>query len=166
MGPASKGMLLTTWLAVGGCIDSGNRGWDLGSEPDLAGGASMEQAWRGVHEGRIGFRCRGGQVLLFVETWHPLDVPAGRRIPAKLVYRFDVGAESLGEIEGLATSRGIEIPAPQVGEGAPNSLMRGLTDHADELVVNLKGVRHLISIKFDVEDAAHAHNHAKRGCGQ
>lgn len=166
MRAVQTGMLLTYCFAAAGCIDSGNRGWDLGSEPDLAGGASMEQAWRGVHEGRIGFRCRDGQVLLFVETWHPLKVPVGQRLAAKLDYRFEAPGESLGEVGGLATFRGIEIPAPQVGEGASSTLLRGLTDDADDLFVNLAGVRHLISIRFDVEDAAYAHKNVSEGCGE
>lgn len=126
----------------------------------------MVQAWRGVHEGRVGFRCRDGQVLLFVETWHPLKVPVGQRVAAKLDCRFETADESLGQVEGLATSHGIEISAPKVGEGASSILLRGLADDADDLFVNLAGVRHLISIRFDVEDAAHAHELVSEGCGQ
>ena len=160
----ARSILPILCFAVAGCIDSGNQGWDFGAEPDPAGGPSSQQAWRGVHEGRIGFRCRDGRVSLFVETWHPLDVPPGQTLPRKLTYRFDAGGENLGSVEGTATSRGIEIPADRVGEGAPNALLRGLTDSADELVVSLAGAGHLINIKFDVSDAAHAHRHAAGGC--
>jgi hypothetical protein len=157
-------LLLATCLAAGGCIDSGNRGWDLGPEPDPAGGVPMEQAWRGVHEGRIGFRCRGGEVLLFVETWHPLGVPPGQRVPMELGYRFDVAKGSLATVPGVATARGIEVPAPRVGEGAANPLLQGLGKGADELLITLRGKGHGINILFDVEDAAHAHDHVQGTC--
>ena len=160
----------TKWLAaaaclvLAGCVESANRGWDFGAEPDPGGGPPMQQAWRGVHEGRIGFRCRDGQVMLFVETWHPLDVPEGELRPMEMGYRFDVGGETSSSVQGLATRRGIEIPAVRVGEGAADDLLRGLRDDADELAVTLDGATHLISIVFDVENAAHAHRHAQEGC--
>lgn len=164
MGFRAGAMLLGSCVAAQGCIDSGNRGWDFGGEP-VAGGAPMQQAWRGVHGGRMGFRCRAGRVVLFVETWHPLAVSPGTTQPMRLGYRFDVGGPELGGIEGVATARGIEVPAPSVGTGAPNALLQGLTDDADELAVSLKGAGHLITIVFDVEHAAHAHRHVQGDCG-
>lgn len=165
MRAAARRSLLLASLALAGCIDSGNKGWDFGGEPDPAGGPVMEQAWRGVHEGRVGFRCRNGQILFFVETWHPLPVPAGERRPMTLSYSFEVGSGERQSIQGVATTRGIEIPAATSGEGAPNSLLRGLDDDADELLVILDGAKHLISILFDVDDAGHAHRHVQGGCG-
>ena len=165
MGIRRKRALAAACLALAGCIDSGNRGWDFGAEPDPAGGPPLQQAWRGVHEGRIGFRCREGRVLLFVETWHPLDVPPGERRPMDLGYRFDVGGEQLGTVRGIANARGIEVPADQVGEQAADPLLRGLTDNADELFVSLDGAVHGINIRFDISDAGHAHAHAQGGCG-
>ena len=160
----TRRLLLIAQLALAGCIGSGNHGWDYGSEPDPAGGPSIQQAWRGVHEGRIGFRCREGRVLLFVETWHPLDVPPGQRLLMQLGYRFEAAGPSGDSVTGLATRRGIEIPAARIGEGAPNPLLRRLAD-ADELFVSLDGAGHLISIRFDIEDAQHAFAHAQGGCG-
>lgn len=159
-----KALLLTLCLTLFGCIDSGNRGWDLGPEPDPAGGALMEQAWRGVHGGRIGFRCRGGQTFLFIETWDPLDVPPGQQLPRDLIYQFEVKAGSRETVQGMATSRGIEILAKRVGEGAPNTLLRRLTDEADELLVTLKGATHLNTVLFDIEDIGHAHRHVQGSC--
>ena len=153
-------------LALAGCINSGNHGWDLGAEPDPEGGPAMQQAWRGVHEGRIGFRCRAGKVVLFVETWHPLPVPPGRTQPMQLSYRFDVSGEQQDGVDGVGTWRGIEVPAPRVGPGAPNALLRGLTDDADDLLVTLKGANHLITAKFDIGRAAHAHDHVSGVCGR
>ena len=160
----ARGLLLTGLFAVGGCVEGVNRGWDFGGEPDPAGGPRMQQAWRGVHEGRIGFRCREGQIVLFVETWHPLKVPPGQRVPMELGYQFDVAGGQRETIRGMATSRGIEVPAEQVGDGASNTLLRGLRDDADELLVTLDGAAHGISILFDIEDAAHAHRHVRDGC--
>ena len=157
-------LLLGACLALSGCIDSGNRGWDLGPEPDLTGGPPMEQAWRGVHGGRIGFRCRAGQMFLFVESWDPLDVPPGERRPMDLGYQFDVKSGTRQTVQGLATVRGIEMPAERVGEGAPNALLSRLTDDADELLVTLKGAMHLNSILFDIEDIGHAHRHVQGSC--
>ena len=157
MGGKFKPVLLAGCLTLAACIDSGNRGWDLGPEPDLVGGTAMPQAWRGVHAGRIGFRCREGRVLLFVETWHPLAVPLGQRTPMSLDYRFNVAGDKEGSVEGVATSRGIEIPAASIGQGAPNDLLRRLSDDASDLVVGLPGARHGITIKFDVSAAGHAH---------
>jgi hypothetical protein len=153
-------------LGLPGCINSGNQGWDFGPEPGVDGGPAMAQAWRGVHAGRIGFRCRAGRVLLFVETWHPLPVPAGQTRPMKLGYRFEAGSDEQGSVEGIATLRGIEIPAPQVGVGAPNALLRGLTDDAEELFVTVTGARHLVTVAFEIDHAAHAHEHVKGGCGR
>jgi hypothetical protein len=153
-------------IALAGCIDSGNHGWDFGGQIDPQTGAVMSQAWRGVHGGRIGFRCREDQLLLFVESWHPLRAPPGQAVPMEMGFRFDVGSGAEQQrIQGMATSRGIEIPAPRVGEGAPNPLLAGLTDGADELVVTLPGERHQVSILFDVDYAANAHEHVAGGCG-
>jgi hypothetical protein len=153
-------------IALAGCIDSGNRGWDFGGQIDPQTGAVMSQAWRGVHAGRIGFRCREDQLLLFVESWHPLRVPAGERVPMEMGYTFDVGSGASERIQGMATPRGIEIPSPRIGDGAPNALLSGLTDDADELLVTLEGERHQIGILFDVDDAAHAYHHVAGGCGR
>ncbi|MDB5695094.1 MAG: hypothetical protein JWN21_637 [Sphingomonas bacterium] len=161
----TRAALLCACLAIGACINSGNQGWDFGGEPDPAGGPAMQQAWRGVHEGRLGFRCRDGRVVLFVETWHPLKVPAGRAAPMQLGYRFEAGGDQLGSVEGVASTRGIEIPAPTVGERAPNALLRGLTDGADDLFVTLTGAGHLVTIRFDIGHAAHAHRHVQSACG-
>lgn len=165
MAAIGKALLLAGFLGLAGCIGSGNYGWDLGGEPDPETGAHMPQAWRGVHGGRIGFRCRRGEVLLFVESWHPLRVPPGQRVPMEVFYLFDVANGTRESIQGMATARGVEIPAGQVGDGAPNTLLQGLTNDADELLVMLEGGRHSVSILFDIEDAGHAHRHVAGQCG-
>ena len=164
MGKLAKAMILASCLGLSACIQSANEGWDFGGEPGEEGEPLMVQAWRGVHGGRIGFRCRAQQVLLFVESWHPLPVPAGRRVPMRMSFSFDVASGYQGSIDGLATSRGIEFPAPAIGEGAENTLLRGLHDGADELLVSMDGAVHRISILFDIENAGHAHRHVAGGC--
>jgi len=125
----------------------------------------MPQAWRGVHGGRIGFRCRQGQVLLFVETWHPLAVPDGQSVPMQMAFDFMVSPVSEQQrVQGVGTARGIEIPAPQVGEGAPGPLLAGLSNDSDEMSVTLPGERHQVNILFEVDNAGHAHEHVAVPC--
>lgn len=88
--PRSKALWLAgPALLAAGCVDSGNRGWDLGRwHPPLVGEPQVE-AYRGVHEGRIGVACvRGGEPTVFIETWRALS-PEGPPKPTTLTYRID-----------------------------------------------------------------------------
>lgn len=146
-------------LLLGGCIDSGNKGWDFdaGSDPS---GAWRVQAWRGVHEGRLGFRCGpDGETKLFVETWDRLRPSAG---PLVMQYAFTLDA-ARRPLAALPAGLGIEAPAPALGEGAATPFLRELA-MADALHVVLPGADHLVTASFDVSDAAHAHQWVTGEC--
>jgi hypothetical protein len=149
-------VLLGLALAAASCVESGNYGWDLGQwEPPLVAAPEVE-AFRGVHEGRIGLRCRkGGEPVMFVETWRPL-VPAGAPGAATMTYRVD-GAEH--SAPGRLGPRGFEFAAHP-------ALLRRLAEasHLEALVpVHGGGV---YPVTFDIGDFARAHEWVRGECAK
>jgi hypothetical protein len=145
-------------LLAGSCVESGNYGWDLGRwQPPLSAEAQVE-AFRGVHEGRIGLVCRkGGAPTLFVETWRPL-VPEGAGSVATMTYR-------VGEAEftaaGMLDAHRFEVEA----RAADDVLMQvAAADEVEVLVpVNGGGV---YPITFDVSELAQARDWVRAECQQ
>jgi hypothetical protein len=148
--------LLILAFAATGCVESGNYGWDLGRwEPPLVAEPEVE-AFRGVHEGRIGLRCvRGGEPSLFIETWRPLlaDSPARE---ATLTYR----------IEGVGHSTRGRLGPKRFDFDAASTpaLLEQLTNASHlEALIPVDGGR-VYPVTFNVSDFAQAHAWVRGEC--
>ncbi|HYD24448.1 MAG TPA: hypothetical protein VEB68_06605 [Croceibacterium sp.] len=147
-----------TALVAAGCVDSGNRGWDLGRwSPPLVAQAHVE-AFRGVHEGRIGLRCMaGGTPTVFVETWRPVTA-GGAAVAASMTYR--IGGEE-HSAPGRLGPHAFELPA----EATPELLRQLEQASRIEVLVPLDGGG-VYPVTFDVSDFAHAHDWVRDECRQ
>ena len=142
------------WLAgplllAASCVDSGNRGWDLGRwDPPLVSEPQVE-AYRGVHEGRIGIACvRGGEPAVFIETWRAL-VPAGPPTPAALTYRIDGTERSAAGLLGPSRF--------EFSSGATPALLEQFAQGARlEALLPVHGGG-VYPVTFDIDDFASAH---------
>ncbi len=150
-------LVLGLALVAGSCVESGNHGWDLGRwDPPLVRESEVE-AFRGVHEGRIGLRCRrGGAVTVFVETWRPL-VPAGRVRAASLTYRLD-GTEH--SAPGLLAPKRFEFN----GDATPKLLRQLAGASSMEALIPVEGGG-VYPVTFDVTDFSTAHDWVRGECG-
>ena len=136
---------------LAGCVDSGNRGWDLNRWDDPAGGAPFVEAYRGVHAGRIVFRCaRGGAPELVIEAWRPLASPAEGAAPRRMAYRAD-GRE--GSAVGIVEGNRIRFPLAAPGS-APLAADLAKADDLEALLPLSGGA--VFPVGFDISDSSHA----------
>lgn len=142
-------------LAAGSCVDSGNRGWDLGHwSPPLVESEQVE-AYRGVHEGRIGVSCiRGGEPRLFIETWRPLTAEE----PSEVTMSYRLDGREHAVAGQLSRSRFVApASADLIAELSQGSSLEAL------IPVDGGGV---YPVTFDVGDFTHALEWVRTECAQ